>query len=227
MDASAEKPPADAAIASATISIDFGTSEKLAAADVAGVVPAASWNTAANSASSADGSSGVLTGLLRSDGTSCGASVTWMGTSALAVLSTVHADDPDRKMMRSYVQFCSPGGPPDGGTTALLISITSLPEPFVSRGFDLYVYSEQEIPTDDARTWSISAGNAPAITLSATPPSASNPQFAGTYTVVTAGAGDYVRFNNLKGSSVTIKATPLTAKRNYCSAVNGVQLVSH
>lgn len=215
----------DARPASATISIDFtGTSTRLASSEMAGVVPAANWNEAGATPSSNDGSSGTLTGLSTSDGTVTGASVTWLATDS-AVSSVVGTASSDLRMMRTYLRFCyAVSERPDAGNAALTISVASLPEPFVSRGFDLIVYTLQEVPADDPRSWSVSAGSAHPVTVSA---AASDPVFEGVYKAVVDGAGQYVRFTGFSGSTVTIKATPVSAVRYDCAAVSGIQLVSH
>jgi len=215
---------ADARLPSATISIDFaGTSTRLEPSEMAGVVPAANWNEAGTSVSSNDGSHGTLTGLLASDGTATGASVTWTATDS-AVSSVVSTASSDLRMMRTYLRFCYAASErADAGSAALTITVSSLPEPFLSRGYDLIVYTLQEVPADDPRSWSVSAASARPVTVSA---AASDPVFDGVYKPVVDGVGQYIRFTGLSGSAVTIKATPLTAVRYDCAAVSGIQLVS-
>jgi hypothetical protein len=215
---------ADARLPSATISIDFaGTSTRLEPSEMAGVLPSANWNEAGASTSSNDGSHGTLTGLLASDGTATGASVSWVATDS-AVSSVVSTASADLRMMRTYLRYCyAVSERADAGSAALTITVSSLPEPFLSRGYDLIVYTLQEVPADDPRSWSVSAASARPVTVSA---AASDPVFDGVYKPVVDGVGQYIRFTGLSGSAVTIKATPVTAVRYDCAAVSGIQLVS-
>lgn len=214
----------DAPASRAIISIDFvGASTLLAPAEEAGLVPAAQWNEAGASLDSADGSSGTLHGLVTSDGTVTDAALTWTGTDS-AVSATIGATSADLRMMRTYVRSCyAVSQRPDAGTGALVVSLSALPAPFATRGFDVIVYTFQEVPKDDPRSWSVSVGNGPATTVAA---SSTDAPFAGTFTPVTSSSGNYVRANGLSGSSVTIKATPLTGTRYDCAAISGLQLVS-
>lgn len=215
--------PVDAPLPAAIISIDFSGSDDLGASDTLGVVPAANWNSAISPASPAPGNTGTLAKLLRSDGSESPATVSWTDSGS-AVLTGVDNATLDKKMMRTFAQLCYPMSQPDAGSLGLTVNVTGLPEPFVSRGFDVYVYTGLEVPQDDPRSWTVQAGSAAAVTVSA---AYADAPFDGTYKLVAAGKGHYVRFNNLTGSSVSIKATPTVANRYFCSAINGVQLVSH
>jgi hypothetical protein len=186
------------------ISVDFvGGGVVMGTTEVAGVVRAARWNSAALA-------TGSLASLTTSTGAATTAAVSWNGEN---VFQLGIADAPgDARMMNGYLD-------PFGTATVI---VTGLPASFTARGYDLYVYANGVVPADDARSGSYAVG---AMTM--TLMQAGSSSFAGTYVQSSGGgAGNYLVFHNLTAGSFTLSATPGTAISSRRSPLNGFQIVA-
>ncbi|HVY38469.1 MAG TPA: hypothetical protein VHM31_11055 [Polyangia bacterium] len=183
----------------------------MAATEVAGVKPAAHWN-------SAHGTAGQLTNLAQSDGTLTAATATWSspaGASGPGFWRNNFADAPgDTRMMNGYLDPLSP-------TTPATVAIGNLPADMAAAGYDVYVYCTGEVP-DGTRTYRYTIG-ATVVTVSQTGPSPTT--FTGFVLAPEGGSGNYIVFRNVTGSAFTLTATPASGSVTR-APVNGIQMVS-
>ncbi|HVT06100.1 MAG TPA: hypothetical protein VHO67_01510 [Polyangia bacterium] len=183
----------------------------MAPTEVAGVKPAAHWN-------SAHGTTGQLTNLAQSDGTLTAATATWSspaGASGPGFWRNNFADAPgDTRMMNGYLDPLSPAAP-------ATVAVGNLPADMAAAGYDVYVYCTGEVPSD-TRTYRYTIG-ATVVTVSQTGPSPTT--FTGFVLAPEGGAGNYVIFRNVTGSAFTLTATPASGSVTR-APVNGIQIVS-
>jgi hypothetical protein len=203
------------------LSIDFGVGGQgapaMAATDMAGVKPARRWN-------SAVGASGTLsTTLAFSDASAAtGAMVTWMSPSAApnTGLYAVGLTDTtgDGHMMNGYLD---PGMAPAYTAT---ITVSGLPAPFRTGGYDVYVYYMAQLTARVTRSHTLTIGMK-SFTVSQTGPSPT--RF--TTHLITADmgtTGDYVLFTNVTGPTFTLTSAAVSATDGAMRApVNGIQIV--
>jgi len=185
------------------ISVDFvGGGVAMAATEVAGVVRVAHWNTASLA-------TGSLTSLVASTGAATAAAVSWSGENVFQLGIADAAGD--ARMMKGYLD-------PFGTAT---ITVTALPASLATRGYDLYVYANGDVPTGQTRSGSyIVAGMTMTLTQAANTP------YAGSYTQAAAGgAGNYLVFRGLHVASFTLSAAPGPATGAPRAPVNGFQIV--
>jgi hypothetical protein len=181
-------------------------------AETAGVRPATNWNSAATLSAS-------LMGLITASGTATAARVTWTTTVTGAnpgVYAVGWVDMPgDTRMMRGYLD------PTDTGMAT--IAVSSLPAPFVTAGYDVYVYVVGSMDSFGMRAYRYSIG---ATTLTVTQAAPTPTSFTGYVEAPAAGGpGNYVVFRNVTGASFTLNALPsMTGTRR--APVNGMQIVS-
>jgi hypothetical protein len=181
------------------------------AAEVAGVRPAARWN-------SAESNAGTLSSLLASDGTTTSASAAWnapVATGEASATWTVPFADNNGNahMMNGYLD-------PRANASPARIDMT-LPTS-ISGAYDVYVYCYANIDAR-TRTYKYTIG---ATTRSVTQTGPSPTTFPGFTEAPEAGAGDYVVFRNLSGTSFTLWATPPVVPSGSTRApVNGLQIV--
>ena len=212
------------AIAPMIISIDFvggkppyGTGTVvMAATESAGVKSATHWNTAA-------GNTGTRSSLVLADGTNTSASATWnspLASPAQGTWSLAWTDSPgDVRMMNGYLD-------PGATATPATINVTGLASP-MSSGYDVYVYCFGDMPWVETRTYQYTIGSTTHTVTQAQPPMVTS--FSGYTLAPEAGAGNYVVFRNVTGTSFTLTATPASSTRGlpYMRApVNGIQIVS-
>ncbi len=199
------------AIVTGTGGSRVATPAPMALTEVAGLYPAANWN-------SAGGPAGTLTPLLRADGTSTSASVTWSApylSTSFGVYFVGMTDAPgNTRMMNGYLD------PSNGTTPASTITVSGLPW---TGGCDVYVYflgGLGNLPAGETRSHKLAIGSA-SFTVSQAAPS---PTIFPGFTLATATAGDYVVFKNVTGTSFTLTSTAVsgTTKR---APVNGLQIV--
>jgi hypothetical protein len=186
------------------ISVDFvGGGTAMAATEVAGVVRAARWNSAALA-------SGSLTSLMASTGATTTAAVSWNGENVYQLGIPDAAGD--ARMMNGYLD-------PFGMAT---VTITGLPTSLTTRGYDVYVYANGDVPTGQTRSGSyVVAG------MTMTLVQAANTSYAGTHTqAVGGGGGTYLVFRGLRTPSFTLSATPGPATGAPRSPLNGFQIVA-
>jgi hypothetical protein len=183
----------------------------MAPTEVAGVKPAAHWN-------SAQGSTGQLTTLVQSDGTVTAATATWSsppGASGPGIWRNGFADAPgNTRMMNGYLDPLSSDMP-------AAVGVSNLPADMAAVGYDVYVYCVGEVPSG-TRTYRYSVGST-GITVSQTGPSPTT--FTGFVLAPAGGAGNYVVFRNVTGSAFTLTAAPASGSITR-APVNGIQIVS-
>jgi hypothetical protein len=186
------------------ISVDFvGGGVAMSATEIAGVVRAARWNSAALS-------TGSLTSLVASTGAPTTAAVSWNGENVYQLGISEAAGD--ARMMNGYLD-------PFGVATVM---VTGLPTSFTTRGYDLYVYANGYVPTGQMRTCSYAVGG-----MTMTLMQAANTPYAGTYNqAIGGGVGNYLVFRNLNTASFTLSATPGPATGPRRSPLNGLQIVA-
>jgi len=212
----------DAAIAPMIISIDFvgggsagatGTAV-MGASESAGVKPATHWNSATTNA-------GTLSSLVLADGATSSASATWNSPvvtgETLATWSLHFTDTPgDVRMMNGYLD-------PRAVASPVTVSVTGLASP-MSSGYDVYVYCFEEMTWGDTRTSKYTIGSTTHTVKQTEPPLVTS--FAGFTLAPEAGAGNYVVFTKVTGTSFTLTATPGTSLHSTVRApVNGIQIV--
>lgn len=217
----------DATVAPIIISIDFVGGQPTGGSGVVGVVAmdpnelagvkrAAHWN-------SAPGDTGTLPALVSSSGSVTAASATWSvpELGGVSTWSNSFTDAPgDTRMMNGYLDPVAADLP---GT----VSVANLPAE-MSSGYDVYVYCYSAVDSGDTRNYQYKIGS---TTVSVSQPALTTSSFPG-YTLATggdagaAGAGDYVVFRNVTGSSFTLTAQPRPSTWGIQRApVNGIQVV--
>jgi hypothetical protein len=189
----------------------------MGASESAGVKPATHWNSATDA-------TGTLSSLVLASGAATAASASWTMTpidGAIDTWSNSFIDAPgDTRMMNGYLD-------PRSSTLPATINVTGLPDPMNS-GYDVYVYCYSYIDSSDRRLYEYSIGS---TTYSVTQTGPSTTTFPG-YALASgadggsAGAGNYVVFRNVIGSSFTLTAQPRTSTYGTQRApVNGMQIV--
>jgi hypothetical protein len=216
---------ADAGVTPMIISIDFvggmppsdsgvtGT-VAMAASESAGVKLAANWNSAISN-------TGSLSSLKLADGTTSSGSATWstpiasLETSATWSLSW--ADSPGNvHMMNGYLD-------PRAGASPAIVTVSGLASP-MSSGYDVYVYCFEDMTWGDTRTSKYTIGSTTHTVKQMEPPLVTS--LAGFTLAPEAGAGNYVVFTNVTGTSFTLTATPESSPHQTVRApVNGIQIV--
>ncbi len=186
----------------------------MASSESAGVKPATHWNSAANKA-------GTLASLVLADGTTSPASVTWNSPVANGETSATGSldwtDSPgDVRMMNGYLD-------PRATASPATITVSGLASP-MSGGYDVYVYCFEDMTWGDTRTSKYTIGSTTHTVKQTEPPLVTS--FAGYTLAPEAGAGNYVVFTNVTGTSFTLTATPGTSLHSTVRApVNGIQIV--
>ncbi|HVY36510.1 MAG TPA: hypothetical protein VHM31_01205, partial [Polyangia bacterium] len=182
----------------------------MTATETAGVKLAANWNAAASI-------SGTLPNLRQSDGTVTTATVTWSSPATAGNPGewiNGYADAPgNTRMMNGYLD-------PTSSASPATVKVSALPAP-ISAGYDVYVYVYGDIPGASTRTYQYAIGNT-TITVSQAGPSPAT--FPGFTLAPAGGAGSYVVFHNVSGTSFTLTATPGTGPQTR-APVNGLQIV--
>jgi hypothetical protein len=178
----------------------------MTATESAGVRPAANWN-------SAPGNAGTRASLVLSDGTVTSASATWNSPPDATTTGTWRigfTDAPGNvRMMNGYLDPAAPA----------TISVSGLPAAIFSGSYDVYVYMSADVPSGQTRTYGYAIGTTSFVVMQAGP--FINP-FPGFSLAPNQGAGNYVVFRGVTGSSFTLTATPMVANR---APVNGMQIV--
>jgi hypothetical protein len=179
----------------------------------AGFKPAANWN-------SVVGNTGMLASLVAADGSTTSASVTWNSPGTFANLFT--QDTGDAHMMNGFLEARD--------ATSVTVGVT-LPSS-MSGAYDVYVYCYGYVDAT-TRTYQYAIQDATQLTTktaSQTGHSASTfPGHSPAPAVGSLGAGTYVLFQNLTGTSFTLTATPLSSTATPTpvlrAPVNGIQIV--
>jgi hypothetical protein len=179
----------------------------------AGVKAARNWNPAQTG-------SATLGMLTLADGTVSSASVTWNSPASATetgVWRNNLTDAPgDPRMMNGYLDPLSSSAP-------ATVSVSNLPAPFSTRGYDVYVYSEGDIPDTTTRASKYTIGST-SITVSQTGPTPPA-VFTGFKRAQNNGSGNYMVFQAVTGGSFTLTATPSSGTPTR-APVNGIQIVS-
>jgi len=183
----------------------------MAANEIAGVVPASHWNSAA-------GNSGSIASLVLADGSTSPASVVWKAPLASgetsATWSLNWSDAPgDVRMMNGYID-------PRATASPATVTVTGLPSP-MNTAYDVYVYCYSKYGgSGGTRTAQYAIGS---TTYSVTQTGISASIFQG-FTLASASGGNYVVFRNVTGTSFTLTATPGDGS-SHRAPVNGIQIV--
>ena len=190
------------------ISIDFvGGQAVMTPSEVAGVKPAANWNSAA-------ATSGALSALVEEDGRSTTAAVTWDGVGGVYRLAWADAPG-DTRMMNGYLD-------PFVASAPAQVKVTGLPAELTAGGYDVYVYVYSQL-NSGTRHSNYTIGST-TVSTSETGPSATS--FNGYTLAPNGGAGNYIVFRKVTGSSFTFTAAPGSASGTSTRApVNGMQIV--
>jgi hypothetical protein len=185
------------------ISIDFvGEGTPMAPAEVAGVAPAAFWN-------SATGPQGALTDLVANDGSTTSAIATWSADHAYSL--RIPENTGDAHMINGYL---------DPFVLATL-TVSGLPT-FVADGYDVYVYADGEVPPGVERTAAYSIG---AVSQNVTHVG-NGVLFSGAFSPALArGTGNYLVFHGVQGPSFTLTAVPGETTHLPRAPLNGIQIV--
>lgn len=203
------------------LSVDFGVGGQgapaMAATDMAGVKAATHWN-------SAVGASGTLsTTLVFSDASPVtGASLTWMApaSSPLTGLYSVGLTGTtgDVHMLNGYLD------PAMSPAYTATITVSGLPAPLTTGGYDVYVYYMAQLGAGTTRTHKMTIGSK-SFTVSQT--GASPTTFTKHSQTADMGTtGDYVLFTNVTGASFTLTSASVSASDGIMRApVNGIQIV--
>jgi hypothetical protein len=189
------------------------TPTPMAATEVAGVKPAANWNSAPGAVSAS-----ALTPLLLGNGTSTAASLTWNASSTSTSPGVYSAGLPDApgdvRMMNGYLD------PAMGSLPSATITVSGLPAAATTGGYDVYVYFLAALNTNETRSHKYTIG-ATTITVSQTGPTT----FTGYAQTADMGTtGNYVVFKNVTSASFTLTATAVTGTTKR-APVNGLQIV--
>ncbi|HJX66288.1 MAG TPA: hypothetical protein VJ860_20310, partial [Polyangia bacterium] len=180
--------------------------------DIAGVKPAAHWN-------SATSNTGTLSSLLAADGsTAIGASVGWSASDTWTAGFTDTTTAADARMMSGYL---------DPQATASPATVNVTVPSSMTGAYDVYVYCYGSITDTRTRTYQYAIGTT-AHSWTQQGPSATT--FPGYNLAPEGGTGnnyDYVRFQNVTGSTFTLTATPVSATggASVRAPVNGIQIV--
>jgi hypothetical protein len=185
------------------ISIDFvGGGLPMAPTETAGVFPASRWNSATTAL-------GTLTALVESNGTPSAASVAWDsgGTWQLPV-----PDAPgNTRMMIGYL---------DPHTSSNVV-VSGLPAAFATSSYDVYVYTNGDVPAPITRSASYVIG---ALREVVTQPPLS--EFSGAFVRATdGGLGNYVVFRGITGAVFTLRVAPVSGT-GLRAPINGLQIVT-
>jgi len=198
-------------LASGAISINFvGGGTAMAASEIAGVVPAANWNSAAGTRSAA------ALSLVNATGAATTAKATWSanGVWTLPIATTAG----NFHMMSGYLD-------PQSASTPASVTVTGLPTS--ATGYDVYVYADGDNGTAvrTGRYQITGTGiSLPAVSLT----DSANKNFNGTFVLGNNSyPGNYVKFT-INATQFTLTATPGTSgNRTVRSPLNGIQIVPH
>jgi hypothetical protein len=192
----------------------------MAVTEVAGFKPASHWN-------SANGPMGSLSSLVFSDGSNVvGANATWdvpLGTGNAGIWRIGYADAPgDVRMMNGCLNPGWTGASPPS-TPVTIVTVSGLPAP-IDQQYDVYVYVLGGIPGSETRAYEYTIGTTTiAVTqVGPTPTTVTSPY---PYKLANAGAGNYIVFKQLTGSSFKLKARPGGTSTTPRAPVNGIQIV--
>jgi hypothetical protein len=211
---------AGATASAATLSIDFvggtvvsGTiaipGPVMARTESAGVKAAKNWNSASTN-------NGSLDKLILADDTETAATAVWESPPSPGVWRVNYTDNPgDTRMMNGYLD-------PTLTTMPAKVTVSNLPPPFSTRGYDVYVYFVGEIPDNGTRGGKYAIGS---TTTSVTQTGPTSTAFTGFKLAPANGTGNYFVFHGVTGASFTLTATPSTGTTPR-APLNGLQIVS-
>jgi hypothetical protein len=184
----------------------------MTATEMAGFKPATHWN-------SASGLNGTVPALVLSGGTATTAAVAWSSPFVSGTTGVWHIGFPDApgdvRMMNGYLDPSNPAMP---GT----VTVSGLPASVAAAGYDVYVYALGDISYVTTRTYKYTIG-ATSFTVSQT--GVTPMPFAGYKLAPQGGAGNYVVFKSVTGTSFMLTATPLGGTQMR-APVNGLQIVA-
>jgi hypothetical protein len=186
--------------------------------EIAGVVPQANWN-------NLTGATGTDVGSLEYDNggtaTPSAATVTWTSPNTWrSGANNAFPDGPDRKLVSGYL---------DTGNTAangINITVNNIDPVFASAGYDVYVYFVSDSTANRGGAYTLNDGNTNVVKYGSTmaAPSAFV-EDPGTDQNLSLD-GNYLRFRQLTGTSVTLKTdTTLTTPNGTRAPINAIQIV--
>jgi hypothetical protein len=165
--------------------------------EVAGAEPQAFWN-------NASAGTGSLSSLLNGTGAATGLSITWRGVGSYLPI----ANNPgDQRLMRGLITNIAA----DPAT----VTVTGLTAAFPN-GYDVLVYFDGYNAAD---AWATDYAIATQVLRGTDPP---NTDFTGTFVQDTGAGGNYVRFQDIQGDTLSLSATPLAGST---ATINAIQLI--
>ncbi len=186
----------------------------LLAGDTAGVVPRANWN-------NESGQGTTTAAVNKQDGTSSGASVTWMSSDSWNTNLTQDGSG-NAKMMLGYLD--SQG---NGGNNSLTLTVSSLPASFGTAPYNVYVYSGNDTGgTLQDTDFTLNDGTHNYVIRGTV---LAQPSFSGGKFVKANGnggnspAGNYWYFTNVQGTSFTLSGTLQNGATR--AGITGIQVV--
>jgi hypothetical protein len=197
--------PATPPAAAGPIGIDFvGTATAMSAAERAGVVGQANWNTASGAIRS------TALALVDDTGAATGARVTWTA-GGVWMLPTIDQAGSGR-MMKGYLDTTS--------TSTTRVTVAGLS----AGAYDVYVYVDGDNRMY-ARTGSYTISGAGITTTTIKLTDAASTNFSGTFTRANNTNGNYVKFS-INATGFTLTALPVSGSNTTLRApVNAIQIV--
>lgn len=190
--------------AARAVGIDFtGTGSAMGAAEQAGVIATANWNSASGASRT------TPLALIDETGAASGATVTWSSNNGWRVPIT---DAPgNARMMAGYLDTSD--------TSVTTVTVAGL----ANAAYDVYVYADGD-NANVAKTaaYRISGAGITTTTVNLTDPIDTN--FSGTFTQAAGGSGNYVKFS-VVASGFTVTATPGASAGNKRAPINALQIV--
>jgi hypothetical protein len=222
-----------AAVAGPSLGVNFGTDRAgttLAATDVAGLVPMANWNNAAN----ATGTAANLTADVNGVATATAASVTWDSNNTWASTGVGEENNnfvgANKSLMTGYLDNSPPGpnNPNDKGT--ITVTFTGLPVSVVPN-YSAIVYFLGGSPgsATNSRGGTYQANGQPPVYVG----DVGGAGFNGPTFVLDPGLnhtdkGNFVVFTNLTSPNLTITATALSTDvdpNSFRAPINAIEIV--
>ena len=225
----------------ATIGVDFfggggsGASTMMDPSEIAGLVPAANWNSLTGAAQA------TPTALVDSAGAATGATVVWTSNNTWNAPNVPPVAPGDLKMMKGYLDSTD--------TSITTVTVSGIPASITSAGpYSVILYADGDNGGNN-RVGKYSVLNNPTGNAVFWSRDASNATFSGTYvagqtavdpTILTGGAidtqnaaaltvpeGNYILFTGLTGDTFTLNAQSSVAQdATNRSAIQGFQIIS-
>ena len=187
--------------------------------EIAGVVPQANWN-------NLEGASGSLTsGLVLSDGSASGASVTWAGPNTWrSGANNTFPAGPNEKLLSGYLDS---NDTTEGG---VMITVDNIDAALRAPAYDVYVYFVSDSGADRGGAYTIDDGSGPIVKYGSTMDDPSSYIEDPGTDVDNSLDGTYLRFSGLTGDSFTLTSdatltTPPGMDNGFRAPANAIQIV--